>query len=94
MGTCIRKIRSRKIQIMLYLSFCVFFLVINVCQLSPVKQKMAPIKNYFSAYKYEKMASEFPPGDFRAKRYRAIADSIRKGSLDYKFETGPLPTAN
>jgi len=60
-------------------------------QITPLKNKFPWLNNQILAYKYERMAKKLPASDFQAKRLKAMAEALRKGSEDYQFETGPLP---
>lgn len=67
-------------------------LCLSIYQLAPVKNKYPWLDNQIRAYVYDYKARDFPAGDYAAKRYRAMAEALRQGKHDYKFETGPLPT--
>ena len=67
-------------------------LLYNVYMLPLIKNQYPWLANHIQAIIYEQKAKKFPPSDYAAKRYRAMAESLRQGSHDYKFETGPVPT--
>lgn len=47
---------------------------------------------YGRAFALEMMAQKFPPSSVQAKRFRAIAEAIRKGGKTYTFTTGRIPS--
>jgi hypothetical protein len=66
-------------------------LLYSIYSIPVVRNKYPWLANQIQAYKYEQLAKKYPAGDYAAKRYRAMAESARQGSHDYKFEAGPLP---
>jgi hypothetical protein len=67
-------------------------LLYNIYMLPSIKNHYPRLADHIQAIIYEQKAKDFPPSDYAAKRYRAMAESLRQGSHDYKFETGPVPT--
>ena len=67
-------------------------LAYTIYQLPFIKDKYPWVDNHITAWQYEQKAKKFPPSDYAAKRYRAMAESLRKGNHDYEFESGPLPS--
>lgn len=67
-------------------------LLFNIYKLPLIKNQYPWLDNQVQAFIYEQKAKKFPPSDYAAKRYRSMAESLRKGSHDYEFKTGPVPT--
>ncbi len=57
-----------------------------------IKNQYPWLDNQVQAFIYEQKAKKFPPSHYAAKRYKAMAESLRNGSHDYEFKTGPVPT--
>jgi hypothetical protein len=76
------------------LIFMVGFITLayNIYKLPLIKNQYPWLDNHIQAFIYEQKAKKFPPSDYAAKRYRAMAESLRKGSYNYEFKTGPVPT--
>ena len=85
---------NKRFQILIYFIICFCLMGISLFQLPAFSEYKQKVNYYFLANKYEKLAKNLPYGDSKAKRYRAIADSLRKNSLDYRFESGLIPSAN
>jgi hypothetical protein len=66
-------------------------LAYSIYNIGAVKARCPWLDNQYQAWKYDRLAKSFAAGDYRSVRYRAIADALRKGDHDYKFQTGPLP---
>lgn len=69
----------------------ILLLPLSIYQIPSVKTKFPWLDNQITAYRYEMLAKKLPPDDIKAKRLRAMAEALKKGSKDYQFETGPLP---
>lgn len=40
---------------------------------------------------YENLASQFPPSSLQAKRYQAIAETLKQGENIYEFAASKIP---
>lgn len=67
------------------------FVFYSVYQTPLIKNKIPWLDYQIRAIKYQSLAKQIPTNDYRAKRYRAMAEALKKGQKDYQFETGPLP---
>jgi len=56
-------------------------------------QRVKSLRFLYLSYYYDRLAGKFGAGDYHALRYQAMSDALKQGKLEYKFETGPLPTA-
>jgi hypothetical protein len=66
-------------------------LAYNVYQIPMIKNKHPWLDNNIQAFMYEQKAKKFPPSDYAAKRYRAMAEAARQGSHDYTYTSGTMP---
>ena len=80
-----------------YLTIFVLGLIVllyNIYEIPMIKNSHPWLGNNIQAFAYEQKAKKFPATDYAAKRYRAMADSIRKGSHDYTYISGTMPVGS